>query len=182
MEDQERPESSPAEEIARLREELAVAREEVERFRDRWMRERADLENVKKRADRERGEAVRYGNERLIGDLLPVFDSLERAIQSAEQGAGGQGLLEGVRLVAKALLDVLTRHGVTRVEAVGHPFDPNQHEAVAHLEDDQHRAGMVTEEHRGGFRLHDRLLRPAMVSVSKGPRGGSDLAKPQGRD
>jgi molecular chaperone GrpE len=176
------PGESAAEQIARLREELTATREEVEQLRERWMRERADLENVRKRADRERGDAIRYGTERLVGDLLPVFDNLERAIRSAEQGAGGPGLLEGVRLVAKALSDVLARHGVTRVEAVGHAFDPNHHEAVAHLEHDAHRTGMVIEEHRGGFRLNDRLLRPALVSVSKGPRGGDDLAKPEGRD
>jgi molecular chaperone GrpE len=176
------PRESAADEIARLREELAATREEVERFRDRWMRERADLENVKKRAERERGEAVRYGTERLVGDLLQVLDDLERAIRSAEQGASGPGLLEGVRMVAKAFLDVLARHGISRVEAVGHAFDPAHHEAVAHVEHEDHGPGMVIEEHRGGFRLNDRLLRPALVSVSKGPQGRGDLAKPEGRD
>jgi molecular chaperone GrpE len=167
---------------ARLETELTAAREEAERYRERWVRERADLENLKKRAERERGEAVRFGTERLVSDLLGVVDDLERAIRAAEEGAGGGALLDGVRLVVKALLDVLARHGVTRVEAHGQTFDPAHHEAVAHVESDAHGAGMVIEEHRGGFRLNDRLLRPALVSVSKGPSAGGELAKQGGRD
>jgi molecular chaperone GrpE len=146
------------------------------------MRERADLENLKKRAERERSEAVRFGSERLVGDLLTVVDDLERAIRAAEDGAGGTALLDGVRLVVKSLLDVLARHGVTRVAAHGQPFDPAHHEAVAHLPSEAHAAGMVIEEHRGGFRLNDRLLRPALVSVSKGSTADGDLAKPDRRD
>lgn len=167
---------------ARLEAELAAAREEAERYRERWVRERADLENLKRRAERERSEAVRFGTERLVGDLLGVVDDLERAIRASEEGAGGAALLDGVRLVVRSLLDVLARHGVTRVEAHGRTFDPTHHEAVAHVESDVHGAGMVIEEHRGGFRLNDRLLRPALVSVSKGPSAGGDLAKRGGRD
>jgi len=173
---------SPDESRARLEAELAAAREEAERFRDRWMRERADLENLKKRAERERGDAVRFGSERLVSDLLTVVDDLERAIRAAEEGAGGMALLDGVRLVEKRLSDVLARHGVTRVASQGEAFDPAHHEAVAHVESDAHGSGMVIEEHRGGFRMHDRLLRPAMVSVSKGAGRPDDLAKREGRD
>src|SRR5688572_6268752 len=161
---------------------LASAREEAERYRERWVRERADLENLKRRAERERGEAARYGAERLARDLLPVLDDLERALRAAEETPQGPSLLEGVRLVAKAFVDALTRHGVTRVPAAGHRFDPAHHEAVAHVPSEAHEPGMVVEEHRGGFLLSDRLLRPAMVTVSKGPGGGNDLAKPEGRD
>ena len=166
----------------RLEAELAAAREEAERYRDRWTRERADLENLKKRAERERSDAVRFGTERLVGDLLAVVDDLERAIRAAEEGAGGAALMEGVRLVEKHLLDVLARHGVNRVASHGQAFDPAHHEAVAHLESDVHGSGMVIEEHRGGFRMHDRLLRPALVSVSKGSGAPGDLAKREGRD
>ena len=176
------PAESSDESRARLEAELAAAREEADRFRDRWMRERADLENLKKRAERERSDAVRFGTERLVGDLLSVVDDLERAIRAAEEGAGGTVLLDGVRLVEKRLSDVLARHGVTRVASHGQPFDPAHHEAVAHVESDTHGSGMVIEEHRGGFRMHDRLLRPAMVSVSKGAGRPDDLAKREGRD
>jgi len=167
---------------AKLEADLAAAREEAERYRERWVRERADLENLRKRAERERSEAVRFGSERLVSDLLTVVDDLERAIRAAEESAGSTALLDGVRLVVKSLLDVLARHGVTRVESHGRPFDPVHHEAVAHIPSDAHDAGMVIEEHRGGFRLNDRLLRPALVSVSKGSPAGGDLAKPDRRD
>jgi molecular chaperone GrpE len=180
--DDESDRESEAGARARLEAELTAAREEAERYRERWVRERADFENLKKRAERERSEAVRFGTERLVSDLLGVVDDLERAIRAAEEGPGGGALLDGVRLVVKSLLDVLARHGVTRVEAHGQTFDPTHHEAVAHLESDVHGAGMVIEEHRGGFRLNDRLLRPALVSVSKGPSAGGELAKQEGRD
>src|SRR5690242_1104264 len=88
------PTESPDDSRARLEAELTSAREEAERFRDRWMRERADLENLKKRADRERSEAVRFGTERLVSDLLGVVDDLERAIRAAEQEAAGGPLLD----------------------------------------------------------------------------------------
>ena len=176
------PPDSPENSRARLEAELTAAREEAERFRDRWMRERADLENLKKRAERKRSDAVRFGTERLVSDLLAVVDDLERAIRAAEQGAGGGALLDGVRLVEKSFLDALARHGVTRVPSHGQAFDPAHHEAVAHVPSDVHGSGMVIEEHRGGFRMHDRLLRPALVSVSKGGGVPDDLAKRGGRD
>jgi molecular chaperone GrpE len=185
-EDSSAPSASPTDSSedsrARLEAELTTAREEIERCRERWMRERADLENLKKRAERERSEAVRFGTERLVSDLLGVVDDLERAIRAAEQGGSGAALVDGVRLVEKSLLDVLARHGVTRVASHGQAFDPAHHEAVAHLPSDEHGSGMVIEEHRGGFRMHDRLLRPALVSVSKGAGAPDDLAKREGRD
>ena len=167
--------------LGALEAELAGARDEAERFRERWVRERADLENVKKRAERERLEAVRFGTERLVHDLLSVVDDLERALVAAE-GSPDQGLLEGVRLVYKSLLDVLARHGVSRVESHGRPFDPAHHEAIAHVESPVHGPGTVIEEHRGGYRLNERLLRPALVTVSKGDPAAGELANEGGRD
>ena len=147
--------------------------------KERWLRERADAENLKKRTARERADAVRFGTENLVRDLLPVVDNLERAVQAARGGGDGASLVEGVSLVLKALHDVLARHGVTRVEAEGTRFDPAHHEAVAHVESAEHEPNAVIQEHQPGYRLHDRLLRPAMVSVSKGP---SNLANPEGGD
>ena len=165
--------------VATLEAELETAREELRQANERALRERADAENVKKRAAREQADAVRYGTERLVRDLLPIVDNLERAVQAAQGGGNGAPLVEGVTLVLKGLLDVLARHGVSRVEAEGTRFDPTHHEAVAHVESEQHEPNAVMQEHQPGYRLHDRLLRPALVTVAKGP---SNLAKPEGGD
>jgi molecular chaperone GrpE len=165
--------------LSKLEAELATAREEARQANDRVVRERADAENLKKRAAREQSEAVRFGTERLVRDLLPVVDNLERAVEAAQGGGNGKPLVEGVELVLKALLEVLARHGVTRVEAEGSHFDPAHHEAVAHVESAEHEPNAVIQEHQPGYRLNERLLRPALVTVSK---GRSNLANPEGGD
>jgi molecular chaperone GrpE len=162
--------------IEALRAELTAKTEEAARNHDRYLRERAELENVKKRLQREKTDAIRYANESLLRDLIPVLDNLERAISHAE-GGNGQSLVEGVELVLKAALDILERHGVKRIEAVGQPFDPSQHEAVARVPDPNRPSNQVVDQYLPGYRLHDRLLRPAQVSVSAGPqveKPGSD--------
>ena len=169
--------------LAAMEAELEAAREEARQANERWIRERADGENLKKRAARERAEEIRAATAGLMRDLLPVVDNLERAVQAAQGGGNGQPLVEGVALVLKALTDVLARHGVTRVESKGVRFDPSHHEAVAHVESAEHEPNAVIEEHQPGYRHHDRLLRPALVTVSKGPSGRPlNLAKPRGGD
>ena len=165
--------------IAALEADLAAAREEARQTHDRWLRERADLENLKKRAARERAETIRFANERLLKDLLPVVDNLERAVEHAETGGDGQPLSEGVALILKSLLEVLERNGVTRIESKGTPFDPSHHEAMGHVESEAHEPNVVVEEHQPGYRLNDRLLRPALVSVAKPP--APNLAKDKTR-
>ncbi len=165
--------------IAALEADLAAAREEARQTHDRWLRERADLENLKKRAARERAETIRFANERVLKDLLPVVDNLERAVEHARTGGDGQPLSEGVALILKSLLEVLERNGVTRIESKGTPFDPSHHEAMAHVESEAHEPNVVVEEHQSGYRLNDRLLRPALVSVAKPP--APNLAKDKTR-
>jgi len=165
------PGSAPdaADRIRALEEGLEAAREEARQSHARWLRERADLENLKKRAARERSETARFANEAMLKDLLPVVDNLERAVEHARSGGNGQPLVDGVALVLKALLDVLERHGVTRIQAKGTPFDPAHHEAMAQVETAEHEPNVVVAEHQPGYRLHERLLRPALVSVAKAP-------------
>jgi len=167
--------------VADLEAELAAAKDEARQNHERWVRERADLENMRKRATRERQDAARFGTESLVRELLPVVDNLERAVQAAEGGGNGKPLVEGVQLVLKTMLDTLQRHGVARVAAQGEPFDPAVHEAVAHVESDR-PSNQVVEEHQPGYRLHDRLLRPAMVTVSKGRGRPAKLANGEGGD
>jgi molecular chaperone GrpE len=162
--------------IDRLREQVAAKTSDVEKLADQLLRERAELENFKRRMQREKSEALRYASEHLLRDLLPVIDNLERAIDAASKGAAGEtpqqaarvdNLVTGVRMVVQQFVDTLGRFGVTRVPAAGQPFDPTHHEALAHVDTDQHPSGAVVDEHAPGYRLHERLLRPAQVTVAK---------------
>ena len=156
--------TSPERMLQDLRQKLEDAQTEAQTNHDRFLRERAELENFKRRMQRERAEALRFASEPLLRELLPVVDNLERAV---EHGTGdGQSVLEGVRLVLKAFREVLDRHGVKPIEAVGEPFDPSRHEAMAQVESTEHEPNRVVEQYHRGYLLHDRLLRPALVTVS----------------
>ena len=150
--------------------ELAALREEKAALDDRLVRLHADFDNHRKRTLREKQEALSYGHENVVKDLLPVVDNLERAIEhaSASSGADFEGMLQGVELVRRELLAVLAKHGVGVIEAEGEAFDPNVHEALAQMEDEKVPAGRVSRVLQKGYRLRDRLLRPARVLVSKG--------------
>jgi molecular chaperone GrpE len=159
--------------------QVAQLRAEVAELKDRWLRERADLENVKRRAVREKQDAVRFGSEGLLKDLLPVIDNLHRALAAVKSGREDDPIVQGVHLVLRGFDDVLERHGVKVVPAHGEPFDPTRHEAISHVESEA-PPNTVIDEHQRGYVLHDRLLRPALVTVGKGPRP-DDVAK-QPRD
>jgi len=154
-------------EIAELRLRLNAKEEEAKNNYDRYVRQVADLDNFKKRSAREREEQTRYANETLVRDLLPVIDNLERAIAHASGGGDGAPLVEGIDMVLKAFLDTLSKHGVQSVAALGLPFDPAQHEALAQVESAEEQPNTVIEEHQKGYLMRDRLLRPALVTVSK---------------
>jgi molecular chaperone GrpE len=158
---------STSAEIENLRQALAAKELEAKTNYDRFLRQVADLENFKKRSAREREDISRFANEALIKDLLDVVDNLERAVAHAAGGGNGKPLVEGVEMVLKGLLDVLAKHGVTQISAVGQPFDPSKHEAMAQVESDSHEPNCVVEELHKGYALRDRLLRPARVSVAK---------------
>ena len=153
-------------EVKKLRQELDAKCEEVKVNYDRFVRQVAELENFKKRATREKDDAVRFANESLVRELLPVIDNLERAVAHAQGGGNGKPLVEGVEMVLKGLLDVLAKHGVAQISAVGQPFDPEKHEAMAQVESENHAPNTVIEEHHKGYLLKDRLLRPALVTVA----------------
>jgi molecular chaperone GrpE len=143
--------------------------EEVASLKDRLLRLQADFENLRRRTLREKEEAFRYGHENLVKDLLPTVDNLERAVDHARQGAGGdsEGLLQGVELVLRELHGVFAKHGVAVIEAEGQPFDPSIHEAMAQAPDDSVPANTVVQVFQRGYKLWDHLLRPARVIVSK---------------
>jgi molecular chaperone GrpE len=154
-------------EFEKLRQQLAAKEEEAKNNYDRFLRQVAELENFKKRTLREKDEAIRFANETLIKDLLPVLDNLERAVSHAGGGGNGKPLLDGVEMVLKGLLDVLNRYGLVQISAKGQPFDPEKHEAMAQVESEAHDPNTVIEEHHKGYLLSERLLRPALVTVAK---------------
>ncbi len=158
-----------AAELDQLHQQLEAKEKEAREHYDRFLRQVAELENFKKRMARERGEAIRYANENITKDLLPVLDNLERAVDHAREGGNGKPLLEGVEMVLKGFLDVLNKYGVTQISAKGESFDPERHEAIAQVESEEHEPNTVIEEHHKGYYLLDRLLRPALVSVAKPP-------------
>jgi molecular chaperone GrpE len=131
------------------------------------LRTAADAENFKKRLQREKEEQTRYANESFLRELLTVIDNLERALEHSRAESDQDGLVEGLSMTLKGFLDTLNRFGCTQVEAVGKPFDPNFHEAVSQEESADHEPNTVLNELQKGYMLKERLLRPAMVLVSK---------------
>jgi molecular chaperone GrpE len=146
---------------------LEAARAEVQKTRDQLLRMAADFDNYKKRSRREIGDAVKIAREDLLRDLLPVFDNLERASAHAGTGTDTKALADGISMVQRQFVDVLGKLGIERVAATGQPFDPAVHEAVQHLETDEVPPGAVAAELQAGYRMGDRVLRPALVVVAK---------------
>jgi molecular chaperone GrpE len=153
-----------------LRQQLRLKEEEAKNQYDRFIRQTAEIENFKKRALRDKEDAIRYANETLVKELLPIVDNLERAVAHAKDGGDGASLVEGVEMILRGLFDALGRYGVSQISAVGQPFDPQLHEAMAQVETDSDAPNTVLEEHQKGYLLKDRLLRPALVTVAKGSK------------
>ena len=147
-------------------EEVAALRREIADLRDRSMRTLADFDNYRKRSERERRDAVRYAASAPLGDLLEVVDNLSRALAA---GGSADDLKTGVEMTLRQLEEVLRRHGIEPVAASGQRFDPAVHEAVSRLEDPDVETPTVVEELQRGYRLHERLLRPARVVVAVPP-------------
>ncbi|GEJ57658.1 nucleotide exchange factor GrpE [Anaeromyxobacter diazotrophicus] len=165
------PAAAPGE-VERLRAELELSQERARKVfeqlkdeHDRLLRTAADLENYKKRAAREKDDVQRYGNERLVKELLPVLDALERALSAAPEG---DPVASGVGMTRRLFEDALSRFGVKGFSAKGERFDPRLHEALMTVATADVAPGQVIEEQQRGYTMHDRLIRPAAVVVSAG--------------
>ena len=169
-EEEKNPEEKPIEEMtkAELKEELKKIRETAEKNYDLLLRSQAEIDNIKKRNAREKEEWIKYSNETLIKEILPVMDNLEKAITHSQNKEASTALREGVELTLKGLKDILSKAGLEEVAAEGEPFDPNFHHAVSEMKDESRGPGTVLEELQKGYRLHQRLIRPALVVVNKG--------------
>lgn len=152
---------------------LAAAKSEAEKYRDMALRAEAEMQNLRRRSERDVQNAHKFGAERLIQNLLPVVDSLEKAVEASQQAetAEDDPQLEGLKLCLKLFTDVLTKEGIEVVDPLGQPFDPNVHEALSMIENPDMEPNSVMAVIQKGYRLHERLVRPAMVMVSKSPAG-----------
>ena len=169
------PGAETAPEEPTLAEQLEKAREEARDNYERILRVSAEFDNFKKRSVRDMGEFRKFATESLIKDLLPIVDNLERAIQSFESSETvGKQFLEGVEMTRNEILRVFEKFGARPLESVGQLFDPRYHQAVMQQETAAHPENTVVQELHCGYTLHDRLLRPAMVVVSKAPSGAGD--------
>jgi molecular chaperone GrpE len=163
-------------------ENLKTAAAKADENWDKFLRTAAEFDNYRKRISREKEELARFTSERVVAALLPVLDNLERALNAAEQQGDQTALIEGLQQVHGQFRRTLEEFGLKEVAAhAGHQFDPNLHEAVAQASSTEHPEGHVLEQLQRGYKLADRLLRPARVVVSKGPPAGesSDVSNPE---
>ena len=156
-------------------EALAALEKERDTLKEQLLRAVADFDNYRKRIERERRELSDYAATDVLLELLPIIDNFERALQAPASAPGAtagrpaesEAFKKGVELIHKQMLDLLRKRGVTPIDALGADFDPNVHQAVIHEPSDEHREGEVMQELQRGYKLGDRLLRPAMVKVAK---------------
>ena len=149
---------------------MAGLQADLDRFRDLALRSQADFENYKKRSAREKDDAIKYANSALLERLLPIVDNFELGLAAARAEGEQSPVFSGMSLVFKQLNDFLADNGLKPIDAVGEKFDPNLHEAIAHEPSDEVPEGSIVHQTRRGYRYKDRLLRPASVVVSSGPR------------
>lgn len=156
--------------FSKLRSQVDVLMSERASLYDKLLRRQAEFENYRKRVERERAELYQHGREDVLLQFLPVVDNFERALSSLEESEGdAEALRRGVELIHKQFSDALTKLGLETVEAVGHTFDPHVHEAVTTEATDKHKENTVIEEFQRGYKIGDRLLRPAKVKVASTP-------------
>jgi len=155
-------------ELEALRQELEEAKAQAAEYLDGWQRARAEFANYKKRNEQERQELFKLANTTLITKLLPIFDDFERAFQTLPSNLLSLTWIDGVALIYRRLQAILEAEGLTLMETEGQSFDPLLHEAVTYEESEEHDEGQIIGEVQRGYKLGDRILRPALVRVAKG--------------
>jgi molecular chaperone GrpE len=150
---------------------LVRALEDVDKFRDQALRSEAEMQNMQRRTSRDVENAHKFGLERFLQNLLPVVDSLEKATEASDQNGSGEddAITQGVKLCHKLLLDVLAKESVELIDPQGEPFDPNEHQAMSMVENPDMEPNSVMAVVQKGYKLNGRLLRAAMVMVTKSP-------------
>ncbi|HTN44307.1 MAG TPA: nucleotide exchange factor GrpE [Nitrospiria bacterium] len=161
--------ASLEQEIQSLKTELDFKSKELAAAQEKQLRVLAEMENYKKRTARDQMEQLRYANEKLLKELLPVLDNLERALSHVKDASERSPWIEGVELTYRQFLDVLKKFGVTPITSVGEIFDPGRHQAVTYLDTTEQPENHVAEELQKGYLYHERVLRPSMVAVARRP-------------
>jgi len=174
----EQPEAAAEPEIS-VEDQL---RAENKAFQEQYLRTLADMENLRKRTQREKEDLSKFANESILREILPVIDNLERAVEHAQQAENSNGLLEGVQMTLIQFNQVLERFGVEAIEAMGQPFDSAVHQAMGQLESADHPSNTVIQQMQKGYLLNKRLLRPAMVMVSKAPAAPAPAENDNSKD
>lgn len=148
---------------------IAKLKEENDGLKDAMMRTMAEAQNIRRRTQEQMAAERKYGAENLVRELLPVLDNFARTLQAVEKGASLESLTDGVASIEKQMMKALESAGVMKIESAGQPFDPEIHEALVTHETDEHPDETVLDEIEAGYKLHDRIIRPARVRVSKKP-------------
>lgn len=159
--------TTPDEALAELQKSYDELAQDAKAQKEDFLRQAAEYENSRKRLAKDKDEAVKYAGERLLLDIFPVLDSLEMTLSHAKPEQAGDPLVEGVQLILKQFLQTLAKHGLEEVGTAGEIFDPNLHEAIGTEPSDEFAPGQVARVHRKGYRLKDRLVRAALVTVSQ---------------
>ena len=176
--DERRLRSQSSKQAEDPQDQLVQLKAELSKYKDVALRSVADLDNYRKRMAREKDDAIRYANTSFLERLIPILDNFELGLQAAKAGGSQSAVQDGMMMVFKQLQDFLASCGVETVDATGQHFDPNVHEAIAQEENEEVAEGFVIRQLRKGYKLKDRLLRPANVVVSKGAPVGADAATP----
>lgn len=161
--------------MAKLEQKLADAEAKAQENWDKAVRAQAELENVRRRAQRDLENAHKYALEKFLHDLLPIQDSMEMGLAAAQdESADVAKLREGSELILKMFADLMDKNGIEAIDPEGHPFDPEHHQAMTMLESPDHEPNTVVSVMQKGYKLNDRLVRPAMVAVSKAPESAQE--------
>ncbi len=159
--------------VKNINDDISKLNEEIENLKEEKLRTLAEMENLRKRFEKDKIDSIRYGNHNLARDMLTLGDNLSRALDaiSSEENRSESfnNLIDGLKIVQKEFVMILEKHGVKKIESINKKFDHNYHQAMLEIETDEFNEGYVVQEIQSGFTMHDRLLRPSMVGVSKKP-------------
>ena len=167
------------EKIDSLKKEVEAKKKEANAYYDKWLRLCAEFDNFKKRIEREKTDFIKYAGEKIVRDLLPIMDDLDRAIKAGKENHKKEDFIKGIEMVVNQIINTFKTHGAKPFDSLGQTFDPNKHQAVSKFSTEDHEHHTITEEFRKGWMFGDRLIRPAMVVVAENETKEKDEKGPE---